>query len=231
MRKNIFYIMLLAALTFSFTSCENNSSEGLTRITYYPVLTMQGDATMYVDKGTSFNDPGCTAELNGEDVSSQINVNSNVNAAKSGVYTVTYSVTNEDGFSASASRTVIVTDPNDACEGVFYTTSDSYREYSSNVAYGNNYEVIITNNDDGTYKVSDFLGGWYAQRAGYGSNYAMVGYMTVNADGTLSLVSSSIAGWGDSLVDFTGKFDSAAGTYTWCAEYVSSMKFNVTLTK
>ena len=234
MKKNIFYIMLLLLTSAAtFTSCDDDSSAGVTRITYYPVLTLQGDATMLVDKGSAFTDPGCAAEMNGEDVSSQVVVSGTVNTAKSGVYTLTYSAVNADGFSASTTRTVIVTDPNDAREGVFTSYgANSTREYNGALTpFGANFEVVITNNDDGTYHVSDLLGGWYSQRAGYGNNYNMVGDVTIAEDGTMTLLNSLIAGWGDSLVDFSGKFDAATSTYTWDAEYVSSMKFHVVLGK
>lgn len=229
MKKNIFYIMLLLLTSAAaFTSCDDDSSAGVTRITYYPVLTLKGDATMHVDKGAAFNDPGCAAEMNGEDVTAQVVASGAVNTAKSGVYTITYSCVNADGFSASTSRTVIVTDPNDAKEGVFTTSSVTCNGSNK---YDGNYEIVITSNDDGTYRVSDLLGGWYDQGRGYGSNYAMTGNVSFAGDGTMTLLNSFIGGWGDSLVDFSGKFDAATSTYTWDAEYVSSMKFHVVLGK
>ena len=229
MKKNIFYIMLLLLTSAAtFTSCDNDSSAGVTRITYYPVLTLQGDATMHVDKGTAFADPGCKAELNGEDITSQVVTNSNVDTSKSGVYTVTYSAVNSDGFSASASRTVIVTNPADAKEGVFTTSALTC---NGSTKYAGNYDIVITSNDNGTYHVTDLLGGWYAQGRGYGDNYAMVGNVSFAEDGSMNLVDSEIAGWGDSLVDFSGKFDSSTGSYTWDATYVSSMVFHVELSK
>ena len=234
MKKNVFYILLLLlTFTMTFTSCDDDSSAGVTSITYYPVLTLNGDATLYVDKGSTFVDPGCAGEMNGEDISSSVVTSGTVNTAKSGVYTLTYSASNKDGFSASVSRRVIVTDPNDAHEGVFVSdAANSTRDYNgAQTKFGGNYEVIITNNDDGTYHVKDLLGGWYSQRAGYGDNYNMEGDVTIAADGTMTLLNSLIGGWGDSLVDFSGKFDAAASTYTWDAEYVSSMKFHVVLSK
>lgn len=229
MKKNIFYIMLLlltSAVTFS--SCDDDSSAGVTKITYYPVLTLNGDATMYVDKGAAFTDPGCAGEMNGEDISSQIKVSGSVDTSKSGIYTLTYSATNADGFSASASRTVVVTDPTDAHEGVFTTTSVTCNGSNK---YDGHYEIIILGNGDGTYSVTDLLGGWYAQGRAYGDNYAMKGVVTIADDGTMTLKSSHIAGWGDSLVDFSGKYDAATGTYTWDSEYVQSMKFHIVLGK
>lgn len=234
MKKNLFYIMLLLLTSsVTFTSCDDDSTAGVTSITYYPVLSLNGDATLHVDKGSAFVDPGCAAEMNGEDISSSVVVSGSVNTAKSGIYTLTYSASNDDGFSASVSRRVIVTDPNDAHEGLFVSdAANSARDYNgAQTKFGGSFEVVITNNDDGTYHVTDLLGGWYSQRAGYGDNYNMVGDVTIAEDGTMTLLNSLIGGWGDSLVDFSGNFDAASGTYTWDAEYVSSMKFHVVLNK
>lgn len=113
MKSKLLYLMVFALATVSLASCDDESTAGLTRITYYPELTMEGPATVYVDKGTTFTDPGYSAILDGEDVTDQVQVNSNVNMAASGVYSISYAVTNDDGFSSTASRTVVVTDPND----------------------------------------------------------------------------------------------------------------------
>lgn len=230
MKKNIIYLMFVALFAITLTSCDD-SSEGLTRITYYPVLTLNGDEVMHADKGSTFTDPGCSAELNGEDVSADVKVSGTVNTAKSGVYTLTYSVANADGFSASAQRTVIVTDPNDAHEGVFYvSTADSYRVASATAPYKGAFEIVITSNDDGTYHVDDLLGGWYSQGAGYGTAYAMDGKIAIGDDEKITLVDCFLTGWGDSLDSLDGKFDVATGTYNWTAEY-AGMTFVVVLTK
>lgn len=163
MKKNLFYIMLLLLTSsVTFTSCDDDSTAGVTSITYYPVLSLNGDATLHVDKGSAFVDPGCAAEMNGEDISSSVVVSGSVNTAKSGIYTLTYSASNDDGFSASVSRRVIVTDPNDAHEGLFVSdAANSVRDYNgAQTKFGGSYEVVITNNDDGTYHVTDLLGGW-----------------------------------------------------------------------
>ncbi len=223
-------MLLTSAVTF--TSCDKDSSAGTTRITYYPVLTLNGYIQMEVDKGAIFADPGCMGEMNGEDITSQVVTTGTVDTSKSGIYTITYSATNADGFSASTSRTVIVTDPNDPHEGVFRTDPTSYRDYSGQKAFGAPYQVVITATEDGTYHATDFFGGWYSQRAGYGSNYNMDGEFSVADDGTMTLENSLIAGWGDSLDDLEGKFDAATGTYTWDAYYYGSeMVFHVILSK
>jgi hypothetical protein len=220
MKKNIFFAMILAMVSFALTSCGDKDSEGLSRFTYYPVLELQGETYMVVDKGTTFQDPGYTATLNGEDVSSQVAVSSNVNTGKSGIYSVVYSIVNSDGITANARRTVVVLDPNSAVEGFYLTTADSYRlRQGAQVAYGRPFEILIIDNGDGSYSVDDILGGWYCQRAGYGTNYAMEGTITIDADGTVNCTYNYVPGWGDGLDDFEGTFDAATSTFQIKAVY------------
>ena len=219
MKTKLLITMAFVGIAMIFNSCTDDSTEGLTRITYYPELTLEGDKTLYLDKGASFTDPGYTAILNGEDVSDQVEISTNLNTNKSGIYTISYSIVNADGFSSSASRKIIVTDPNDAIEGIYYTDPESYRLYNgAQVAYGNSFTILILNNGDGTYNVDDLLGGWYCQRAGYGSNYAMQGIISVSADGSIDMLASYVPGWGDTATGMTdGKFED--GTITWNLEY------------
>ena len=219
MKTKLLITMAFVGIAMIFNSCTDDSTEGLTRITYYPELTLEGDKTLYLDKGASFTDPGYTAILNGEDVSDQVEISTNLNTNKSGIYTISYSIVNADGFSSSASRKIIVTDPNDAIEGIYYTDPESYRLYNgAQVAYGNSFTILILNNGDGTYSVDDLLGGWYCQRAGYGSDYAMQGIISVSADGSIEMLASYVPGWGDTATGMTdGKFED--GTITWNLEY------------
>ncbi len=214
-------------------SCEEKSKDK-SWITYYPDLVLEGDATIYVDKGSEFVDPGYTATLNGVDVSDQVVVTSNVNTSVSGVYTITYSITNEDGFSSSATRTVIVTDPNDAIEGVYDTDPDlCYRDNSGttdNAYYATSWEILVFNNGDGTYSIDDLLGGYYYYGRNYGSAYAMEATVTIADDGTMGLVDSYVAGWGDSALGLDGAFDADTQTFTWDVEYVTYI-FHVVMTK
>ncbi|MDO5442805.1 MAG: DUF5012 domain-containing protein [Bacteroidia bacterium] len=226
--KKIFYFVIAAtALVFGATACEK-TSEGLTGITYYPVISLQGDSYMIVDKGSAFVDPGFIAELNGEDYSSQVSVSSNVDTSTSGIYTVSYSAVNEDGFSATVNRTVVVLDPNDPIEG-FYLTDFSCNR--NGTAYGGAYEVLIIGEGDGIYAVDDLLAGWYCVRAGYGTDYAMQGEIEIADDGTATMQDSYVPGWGDSADSFEGSYDFDNGILTYTLVYAGSYNFNVTLVK
>lgn len=220
MKKNIFFTMIFALISMALVSCEDKETEGLSRFTYYPLLEIEGDGYMVIDKGSNFQDPGFTATLNGEDVSDQVTVNSNLDTSKSGIYTIVYSIKNADGIAANARRTVVVLDPNSAVEGFYLNSADSYRlRQDAQVAYGAPYEVLIIDRGDGSYSVDDLLGGWYCQRAGYGTNYAMAGVISIAGDGTLSAIRTSVPGWGDAADSVEGTFDAATGTLSMKVVY------------
>ena len=213
---------MLALVSFALTSCGDKETEGLSRFTYYPLLELEGESYMVVGKGTTFQDPGFSATLNGEDVSSQVTVSSNVNTNKSGVYTVVYSIKNEDGITANARRTVVVLDLNSAVEGFYQITPDSYRlREGAQVAYGSPFEMLVIDNGDGTYDVDDLLGGWYCQRAGYGTNYAMAGVIAIEDDGSVICLANGVPGWGDEADAFEGTFDAATGTFNLKVTYAA----------
>lgn len=216
---------------FSLTSCDDKETEGVTGITYYPVLELEGETTLYLEKGDAFVEPGYKAILNGNDVTADVIV-SDFNTDASGIFTINYTIFNEDGFSSSASRKAIVLDSNDPIEGFYAVTAESNRVYGGNtVEYGASFESLIINNGDGTYSMEDALAGWYSQRAGYGDKYNMSAVVAIDTDGALSLEDSFIAGWGDGLVSLDGSYDDATKTFTYVAVYVSGMTFNVTLSK
>ena len=214
MKKNVLYTMLFAVVALLVTSCGDKETEGKSRFTYYPTIELEGDTYLVWDKGTPFVDT-----MNGEDVTAEVIISGTPDVNKSGIYTMTYTTKkNDDGFDASASRTVVVLDPNSAVEGFYLTQPDSYRTYNGNeVAFGNAFEILVIDNGDGTLYVDDLFGGWYCQRAGYGTKYAMGGTISLAADGTVGLISSLVPGWGDGLDDLTGSY--ADGVFTVDAVY------------
>ena len=233
MKKKLVYIVALALLTLGFTACEKDSA-GKTRVTYYAEIILEGESTMVVSKGATFVDPGFTATMAGEDVTNQVKVESNVNTAASGVYTITYSMVNADGFTASTSRTVIVLDLADPIEGFWAVTPTSYRlnaNTGAEVAYGAPFEILMIGQGGGNYLVDDMLAGWYCQRAGYGENYAMQGLISI-ADGAITLLGSAVPGWGDSADKLeNGVYNAAANTITYELTYAGYLVFYVTLNK
>ncbi len=229
--KNILYTAACLLVLLCIGSCRKLTTEGVTGITYYATLTVKGDSKILHQKGDAYTDPGCSAVLKGEDVTAQIKTESTVNINKSGVYSVSYSVTNVDGFTSSASRTVIVYDKTDAVEGVYAVNPASYSlKDGEKTVYGGDFEIIVTKTDDGKIVFDDLLGGYYCQRANYGSKYAMEATVTLAADGAMTLESSLVPGWEDSASSLTGKYIRAEKKFDYCAVY-AEMDFNVILTK
>ncbi|MBQ6918604.1 MAG: DUF5012 domain-containing protein, partial [Prevotella sp.] len=153
-----------------------------------------------------------------------------------GLYTVTYSAVNADGFPASVNRTVAVCDPTITTDisGTWTTQAGTYRLYGgkTNTPFAG-YTCKIQKAAPGIFSVSDFFAGYYDQRAGYGSSYACKGYLQLLADGTLVCLSNGVAGWGDALDEgtFSGAYDATTETIQWQCDYAGSMTFYITLNK
>lgn len=225
MKKNIIYAMLLALGVITLASCDKDT-EGLSRITTYAVLEMNGESFVKVNVGGSFNDPGCVATMGGEDVSDQIQVNSNVDTSKPGFYNVNYVVYNDDGFPASASRTVMVVDPNNFA-GVYLGES----EFGSRHYY--NAPINITKRADGTFLIDDLAGGFYCygRYPGYEPTYDfhLEAILQLNADNTIEVLAQGSWYWGDPMEDVSGSYDPATGTIKLVMDF--GAPFYVTLTK
>lgn len=219
-----------AAAALATASCSDK--EGQTGITYYADIVLDGPTKAVAPAGTPFVDPGFTATMQGKDVTDEVEVNTDMNLAspQPGYYTITYSLTNADGFTASAVRYVLVTDPSDPISGYYTTAPDSYRDYNGQTYFGG-YPVVVYGTGSDRYYVSDLLGGWYEYRAGYGAKYALTGEIAVAADGSISLISSFLQGWADGADYLEGAADTAAGKLSWTVGYAGMMAFNVVLDK
>lgn len=222
--------MMFALAAFGLTSCGDKDSEGLTGVTSYAVLTMNGDNVVVVNKGESFEDPGCTAVMGGEDVSDQIQVVSNVNTSALGFYTVSYRVVNPDGFAASAERTVAVVDRNN-----FASTYLSRSQYGARVY--TNLPIVISDNGDGTYEINDLAGGLYCYGRypgydAYGYDFFYEATIRLNADNTITLVDGDATNWywEIELNIANGTYDPATGTIELELDFDGDPLY-VTLTK
>ena len=109
--KKIYLLILIAFVSF-LSSCEkdpivsDDKNVGISRITYYPTITLMGDDVIAIENGTSFADPGATATAAGADI--PVTSGGSVDTDVDGVYVLTYSATNADGFASTATRFVVV---------------------------------------------------------------------------------------------------------------------------
>lgn len=140
MKKYLFIILISTVIS----SCKKDDVVithdriGISKVTYYPQLTLNDGAVSSIVVGASFTDPGAKGTAGGQDV--PVTTVSTVDANTVGVYTITYTATNTDGFSASAIRTVVVIPaaetPGVDLTGVYMTTSGTPNANITKVAPG-----------------------------------------------------------------------------------------------
>jgi hypothetical protein len=210
-------------------SCEKET-EGVSFETHYPILEVKGDNPLYISLGTTFTEPGIIAMAGTEEA--KVETDQDIDINNVGYYTINYTATNKDGFQATATRAVIVYNPNITgnIEGDYSAAPGTYRLRSGATVNYSGYSVNLVKVAPGIFYVSDYFAGYYDQRAGYGSEYAMTGYLSLNQDNSLTLLYSHVNGWGDSLEDIAnGKYDPVTSSIYWEASYGGSMTFYVTL--
>jgi len=233
--KRIIYSLLFISSLVVFLGCNEITTEDTSKITYFIDFELKGDAVMVVPVGTSFTDPGVVAMEGDKDVTSTVAVDGTVDANSIGIYTLTYSATNVDGFASSITRTVAVCDPSIETDisGTYTLGTESYRFYNKTTKTSfSGYPCEITKAAPGIFLVSDFFAGYYDKRAKYGVNYAMFGFIKLNADNTIELLSSHVNGWGDSLDKMANAvYDPAKNSVYWEVDYAGVMTFYITLKK
>ena len=129
-------------------------------------------------------------------------------------------------------REVAVCDPSITTdiEGKYKVQSGSYRDYNSAQEEFAKYSVTIEKAAPGLFYISDLLGGYYDQGRGYGSQYAMTGYIQLLSDNTIKLLSSHVDGFGDSLDSMeNGKYNPETGEISFDVAYAGQMTFHVVL--
>ncbi|HNF29781.1 MAG TPA: DUF5012 domain-containing protein [Chitinophagaceae bacterium] len=178
---NISKLLLVLLVTIvSFTGCKKDLQ--FSKATFLPEIKLKGDEVVLVKFGTDFTDDGVDATVNGKTVPYTTKVvglyrgGTTVDKNTPDIYQVTYSATNEDGFSASITRTVVVANTGDlvnSIEGLY--TSTVGRGGPATPQYTNMEYVLIWKISGNTYGITDALGGYYDIGRAYGPGYAAIG--------------------------------------------------------
>lgn len=129
-------IMLLGA-------CESDDTAHVSFVTTYPVITLEGDEILISPLGTPYTEPGATATVGEEEV--EVDIDGDVDANEPGVYPISYSATNSDGYSRLTSRQVVIYDP--ATDAV--DLSGEYVRAATGVT------VTVTKIGPSTYHIND----------------------------------------------------------------------------
>lgn len=202
MKKLYFFALAAFVAMMGLTACgDDNDQLTDSRLTHYVVLELQGNSTEEVILGSSYTDAGCKATLDGVDVSSQIKVDGldEIDVNTPGLYYITYTATNADGFVSSVTRTVAVFDPTITADisGKYLTQEGTYLDTGSRKIALVGYKVNIKKVVPGVFYIDEMLAGMWSQRAGYGANYGLQGYLQLTADNKLHDLGVMVPGWED----------------------------------
>lgn len=105
-------IFISALITIFLFACNKTDFDyppdtvGSSKIIYFPSVTINGERLIIINEGSTYTDPGADAQLNGAPV--QYTTTGTVDPTTPGVYDITYTASNPQGFSASDWRTVVV---------------------------------------------------------------------------------------------------------------------------
>jgi len=196
-------VVLIGGLLFT-TSCTPED-------TVAPIVTLTGDATMSVDFGGTFTDPGATA-TDDNDKAVTVVVEGTVNTSLAGEYTLTYKATDEAGNMGSVTRTVYVVHRKTNLSGTYTVTEactstggpaynvDAYPA-SITPAAASNMAIVFTNFGD--FATSININGTITGNSGLSiqilpqtPGLTIEGSATVNAAGTTITVNYTAAGGG-----------------------------------
>jgi hypothetical protein len=148
--KKIIQLSVLMLFMMAATSCEDEDftypagQVGISKITVYPTLTLNGDRYLViVNKSVPYADPGAVAKEGDTEI--PVTTTGSVDENTPGVYTLTYTAVNKDGFSASANRTVVIATVDNAAAA---------NDFSGNYARTTNGSVAVwTKLASGVYTV------------------------------------------------------------------------------
>lgn len=172
-------IIALLFTSFLFTACNTPETYNVSKVTYYPTITLNGEDTVFVPLGTTFEDPGAVALAGEDEIPTIISYEglyrggTTLDTNIADEYIQTYTATNSDGFKASASRKIIVYKTGDlvnSIEGVYISTvrrNGSLLNPSQGSSVNMKY-IYIWKNSDGSFEISDAFGGWYSIGRNFG---------------------------------------------------------------
>jgi hypothetical protein len=175
--KKIITVLFIAS-TF-FTACTTVDTADVSKITFFPIITVSGANPYFVPQGTAYVDPGAVAKAGTVVIphttagAGKYRGANTIDTSKADEYSVTYSAKNSDGFVGSGSRKVVVYKNGNLVNSIegLYTCTISRNGVTPSAAYRNIKYIYIWKNTNGTYEISDAFGGWYEYGRALGLGY------------------------------------------------------------
>ncbi|MDI1257305.1 MAG: DUF5012 domain-containing protein [Flavobacterium sp.] len=234
-------LFILPILALFFASCSDETTGDVSKVTNYPIFTVLGDDVIILTKGDPFTDPGVIV-MEGENeieytttISGDFRGGTSIDTNVADIYHITYSATNVDGFSGTAGRTVIVVDNGNLVNSISgLYTSTVVRNGVVSAQYTDMEYVIIWENANGTYEMSDGIGGYYAIGRGYGTGYAarpvVITANSIPAN-DFTVTNFGVGAFGGDAEMSGLTVNPIPGTITFSTAWDAGFTFNVTLKK
>ena len=173
MKRMIKYILLISFVAAFFTSCDEDSTTDVSRVTFYPEFEMTGDQYYFIDMGSTYEEPGIAA-YSGED-ELDVTISGSVNTDSSAVYTISYTAVNSDGYKKTVNRYVIVK------QGDLTATNFPTGNFAGGY-YGDG-TMTVTQTKPGIYECTDIFG--------YGAPYPTPGKYIDRGNGNMTVMETS----------------------------------------
>jgi hypothetical protein len=176
----------IAAVAFVLISCEK-TYEDLSKITFFPEFTMEGEAEIIHPLGEPYEDGAVTATEAGNSLEVDMVVTgvwkgysgSTVDVNEYDKYEIIYSATNAEGFEGNVIRTVFVAPPTgdlvSSLEGVYLSQVQRTPAFAVLPQYSDMKYIYIWKTGDNTFELSCALGAYYFIGRDYGLDFAFQG--------------------------------------------------------
>ena len=106
--KNYFLILALTLLLSACGGAAQVDGAGIS-ISVAPEISLLGEQSISINVGTTYNDPGATAnDAEDGDISNAIRIDSTLDVSTPGEYEIIYSVTDSDGNTTSVTRLSLI---------------------------------------------------------------------------------------------------------------------------
>jgi hypothetical protein len=242
--KYLYIILFL--ITGTLVSCVQDDTDNVSRITNYPIITVNGSSELFLQQGDSYTDAGAISTEGDTEIpttttfSSGTYFGSSFGTDSPDKYVVTYSAINADGFAGNALKTIWVTpttgDFVTSIEGLYMSDVQRGPTFAATAQYDDMKYIFIKKIGDNSYAISDAVGGYYDIGRGYGANYATSGAtITVNnlATNSFTFTPGPIAAFGITLNISNMVVDAGTKTISFTSTYgtAASGVFKVQLTQ
>ena len=224
--------ILLFVITGTLVSCVEDDTDGVSQITNYPIITIDGASELFLTQGAAYTDAGAVSTEGGEEIETITTVSKGENFGLAfstdapDKYVVTYSAINKDGFAGNALKTVWVKpttgDLTTDISGLYTSNVQRGGDFAVTAQYSDMKYILIKKTGSNTYAISDAAGGYYSMGRAYGPDYNTAGVIITIADlaaNSFTFTPGPIAPFGITLNMSNMIVDAATKSITFTSTY------------